>query len=131
MEYRKLLDLDPKNALALNNLAFILADTGTDPPMALAYAHRARQLVPNEPTNPLQAEEILGKLPADAFGGPRARATFHWVCGDIDSTADWIEKAIEQSDPDATLMLRLWSGRELRSTPHWARLMRKLNLPEE
>jgi tetratricopeptide (TPR) repeat protein len=49
-QYRKILELDPKSAIALNNLAFILADTGSDPTLALAYAHRARQLFPNEPT---------------------------------------------------------------------------------
>ena len=47
-QYRKMLELDPKNGIALNNLAFMLADT--DAALALAYAHRARQLFPNEPT---------------------------------------------------------------------------------
>ncbi len=46
--YRKMLELDPKNGTALNNLAFMLADS--DAALALAYAHRARQLFPNEPT---------------------------------------------------------------------------------
>jgi hypothetical protein len=27
-------------------------------------------------------------------------------------------------------MLRLWHGRDLRNTPHWTTLMRKLDLPE-
>jgi tetratricopeptide (TPR) repeat protein len=49
-QYRKILELDPKNGTALNNLAFILADTNTDPTLALAYAHRARQLFPDQPT---------------------------------------------------------------------------------
>lgn len=49
-QYRKILELDPKNGLALNNLAYILADTGADPTLALAYALRARQLYPGEPT---------------------------------------------------------------------------------
>jgi tetratricopeptide (TPR) repeat protein len=49
-EYRMILDLDPNNGLVMNNLAFLLADEGTDLDMALAYAHRARQLFPNEPT---------------------------------------------------------------------------------
>jgi len=49
-QYRKILELDPKNGIAMNNLAFILADTDTDPTLALAYALRARQLFPNEPT---------------------------------------------------------------------------------
>ena len=47
-QYRKMLELDPKNGVALNNLAFMLADT--DGALALAYALRARQLFPNEPT---------------------------------------------------------------------------------
>jgi tetratricopeptide (TPR) repeat protein len=49
-QYRKILELAPKSVTALNNLAFILADSGSDPTLALAYAHRARQLLPNEPT---------------------------------------------------------------------------------
>jgi TolB-like protein len=77
-----------------------------------------------------RAEDILQKLPADALGGPRARAAFYRICGDIDATAEWLEKAIEQRDPIAAYMPRSWYGRQLRGTPHWARLMRKLNLPE-
>ena len=41
---------DPNNASALNNLAFLLAARGGNPSLALAYAHRARQMFPNEPT---------------------------------------------------------------------------------
>ena len=53
-QYRKILELDPKSGAALNNLAYMLADT--DPTLALAYAHRARQLFPNEP----QIADTLG-----------------------------------------------------------------------
>jgi len=52
------------------------------------------------------------------------------VLGKFDVTVDWIEKGIDQHDPGAVLMPQLWYGRELRSTPRWAGLMRKLNLPE-
>jgi len=48
-EFRKILESDPNNALAMNNLAFLLADEDRDLDMALAYIHRARQLAPNEP----------------------------------------------------------------------------------
>ena len=48
--YRKILELDPNSGVALNNLAFNLADTDKDPTLALAYALRARQLFPNAPT---------------------------------------------------------------------------------
>jgi serine/threonine-protein kinase len=78
-----------------------------------------------------RAEDLLRKLhPGDAFGAPRALALYHWVLRDFDATADWFEKAIDQHDPYAAVYLRYWYGRELRSTPRWAGLMRKLNLPE-
>jgi tetratricopeptide (TPR) repeat protein len=77
------------------------------------------------------AEELLRTLqPSDAFGVPRALAVYHWVLREFDAQADWLEKAIDQHDPYGVIYLRIWYGRELRSTPHWARLMRKLNLPE-
>jgi Tfp pilus assembly protein PilF len=47
--YRKALSLDEKNRMALNNLAFILADSGNQPDEALSLAQRAVELSPNEP----------------------------------------------------------------------------------
>ena len=64
------------------------------------------------------------------FGAPRGLAIYHWVLREFDAEADWLEKAIDQHDPYGAIYLRLWYGRELRSTPRWAGLMRKLNLPE-
>jgi hypothetical protein len=52
------------------------------------------------------------------------------VLREFDADADWLEKAIDQRDAYAAGYLRLWYGRDLRSTPRWAELMRKLNLPE-
>jgi hypothetical protein len=78
-----------------------------------------------------RAKELLQKLqPADAYGVPRGLALYHWVLREFDSEADWLEKAIDHHDPNGALYPRLWYGRELRSTPRWAGLMRKLNLPE-
>jgi hypothetical protein len=78
-----------------------------------------------------RAEELLEKLrPTDAFGVPRGMAVYHWALQEFDAEADWLEKAIDQRDSYAAAYLRLWYGRELRSTPRWAGLMRKLNLPE-
>jgi tetratricopeptide (TPR) repeat protein len=45
--YEAALRLDPNNAVALNNLAFILAEHGGDLDEALTKATRARQLLPN------------------------------------------------------------------------------------
>ena len=44
--YRATLDLDPDNAVAMNNLAFLLAEGGTDLDDALRLSHRAMELVP-------------------------------------------------------------------------------------
>ena len=46
-QYRKVLELDDKNALALNQLAYLLAD-GKHPDEALKYAQMAKQLVPED-----------------------------------------------------------------------------------
>jgi hypothetical protein len=78
-----------------------------------------------------RADQLLRKLePADAFGVPLGLALYHWVLHEFDAEADWLEKAIEQRDPIGPMLLRFWYGAELRSTPRWAGLMRKLNLPE-
>lgn len=78
-----------------------------------------------------RAEEMLGRLqPTDAFGAPRGLAVYHWVLREFDAEANWLEKVIDQRDAYGAVYLRLWYGRELRSTPRWAGLMRKLNLPE-
>ncbi|MFB3826425.1 MAG: tetratricopeptide repeat protein [Bryobacteraceae bacterium] len=45
--YEQTLKLDPANAVAMNNLAFLMADAGTDLDQALTYAQRAKQLLPN------------------------------------------------------------------------------------
>jgi tetratricopeptide (TPR) repeat protein len=45
--YVATLKLDPNNGVVLNNLAFLLADTGGDLDEALTKAQRAKQLMPN------------------------------------------------------------------------------------
>lgn len=48
--YRKILELDPENAMALNNLAYALAVHQNKPAEALPLARRAVAAVPNSPT---------------------------------------------------------------------------------
>ena len=44
--YLKVIDIQPDNPVALNNLAFVIAEQGGDFDMALTYAQRAKQKVP-------------------------------------------------------------------------------------
>ncbi len=47
--YRDTLALSPNNGIALNNLAYLVAEQGGDLDVALNYARRARQAIPQEP----------------------------------------------------------------------------------
>lgn len=47
--YQKVLELQPDHPIALNNLAYILAETGGDLDQALTMAQRARQKLPQDP----------------------------------------------------------------------------------
>ena len=140
--FREVLELNPSMVLAQLALAALHASRG-ELDQALALCEKAYAVAPLpsgigllagllKRTGDMQrAEELLQKLqPADAFGIPRGLAIYHWVLQEFEAEADWLEKAIDQHDPYGALFLRLWYGRELRSTPRWAGLMRKLNLPE-
>jgi tetratricopeptide (TPR) repeat protein len=47
--YNKVLAIDPDNALALNNLAYMQADAGTNLDQAMTYAERAKKRAPENP----------------------------------------------------------------------------------
>jgi tetratricopeptide (TPR) repeat protein len=47
--YRAVLETDQQNTLALNNLAYLLANAANETDQALAYAQRARELAPKDP----------------------------------------------------------------------------------
>jgi len=144
-ENREILEFNPAIVAAQLELAAYHASLG-ELDQALANCEKAYALGPLPNVTGLlagllkrtlntgdtrRAEELLQKLqPADAYGVPRGLAIYHWALQEFDAEADWIEKSIDQRDPIAPVLVRLWYGRELRSTPRWAGLMRKLNLPE-
>jgi Flp pilus assembly protein TadD len=45
-QYEQILRLEPDNPIALNNLAYVLAEQGGDLDVALTYAQRAKQKLP-------------------------------------------------------------------------------------
>lgn len=47
--YNKVLGVDPENALAMNNLAFLNAQSGTNLDQAMTYAERAKKQFPDNP----------------------------------------------------------------------------------
>lgn len=48
-DYQQVVDADPKNAQALNNLAYLLVDYKRQPDAALSYAQKAQELAPGNP----------------------------------------------------------------------------------
>ena len=47
--YNRVLGIDPENPLALNNIAFMNAEQGTNLDQAMTFAERAKKRVPNSP----------------------------------------------------------------------------------
>ena len=77
-----------------------------------------------------RAQGLLDKLGSgQAYGTPHGLAIFYLLCSDIDRTADWVEKAIEERDPLILLSLRQPYAQPLRSSRHWPKLAKLMNLP--
>jgi TPR repeat protein len=66
-------------------------------------------------------------MPGKAYGAPLGLCYFHFLCGEIDRAADWLEKAIEQRHPAAAVIASIF----FRSTSRWPALAKLMNLPEE
>ena len=76
-----------------------------------------------------QAEALvqeMGDIPNPLWG----RAWFHLLCSEIDEGASWYEKMIETRDVFAGIYANSPYTRELRSSPHWSKLARRMNLPQ-
>jgi serine/threonine-protein kinase len=75
-----------------------------------------------------RAEALVQKLmPGETYGAPLGLCYFHFLCGEIDKAADWLEKAIEQRHPLAAII----ASEFFRSSPRWPALAKMMNLPEE
>jgi tetratricopeptide (TPR) repeat protein len=78
-----------------------------------------------------RAAETLEQLrPQDGYVDPIGPAVYHLLSGDLEATADWIEKAIEQRQPAVFFFLNAHAT-ALRSSPRWPALARMINLPSQ
>ncbi len=68
----------------------------------------------------------MGDSPTPIWG----RAWYHLLCSEIDAAAYWYEKMIDARDMFAVVYARSPYTAALRSSPHWARLARMMNLPD-
>jgi TolB-like protein len=77
-----------------------------------------------------RAEQLIEQLrPTGEYSDPIGPAIFHLLCGEMEATADWTEKAIDQRMP-AVLVFLHGHATALRSSPRWPALARMMNLPE-
>jgi tetratricopeptide (TPR) repeat protein len=77
-DYRSALALDPNNPMALNNLAFAIAETGTDLDEALTMANKAKQQLPkvdevNDTLGWIYIKKHMGDPASDIFRDLTAR----------------------------------------------------------
>ncbi len=68
-----------------------------------------------------------GESPNSVWG----RVLYHLLCSDIDAAATWYETMIERREPFAIVFNSDLITRPLRSSRHWSRLARMMNLPEQ
>ena len=143
-ELRRAVELDDNHFLTFLVLGWINASRGRIAE-ALAAAERAYSLAPwrsgaiGELAGVLvlsgnrdRAQGLLDKLGSgQAYGASHGLATFHLLCSDIDRAADWVEKAIEERDPSVLHSLRAPYAQPLRSSRHWPKLAKLMNLPPE
>ncbi len=83
-DYESALKVEPNNPVALNNLAYLLADTNGDLDLALTYATRATQRMPDHP----EVSDTLGYIYL------KKKLT--------DSALDTFRRLVEQSPGNAT-----------------------------
>ena len=140
----KVLELDPNQAVAIVSKAMILADQG-DLREALVTARRAHSIGPwlPETTGVLAAllrrngddaesESILNTMGSGGVhGDARSLALYHLLCGEVDTGADWAEKAINEYDlAMRTIYIRFVVCKQLRASHRWPKIAKMINLPQ-
>jgi len=75
--------------------------------------------------NARRADEVLQPLRSatEKYAAPRGLAVFHFLCGEIDQAADWLEKSLAERDPYGPI-LSPWF---LRSSERWPAVAKMMN----
>jgi hypothetical protein len=79
-----------------------------------------------ETESAIPLERLLDE--AQRIGDAPAHSIFHLLCGNVDQGADWAEKAIDERDLSILIYLRFVVSKNLRTSPRWPMIARKLNL---
>ena len=75
-----------------------------------------------------RAEELIremGEAPRPIIG----RVLYHVLCGDIDATAGWYERAINEREPFALVFASVPLTSDFRRSPRWPKLANMMNMP--
>jgi tetratricopeptide (TPR) repeat protein len=139
----KALELNPNLVVARVSVAHFQADWH-QLPEAVAAARKAVEVGPwyqdaratlaallhvsgaEDEALPLQQSLGSGETPGDC----RAQALYHLLRGDVDTGADWVEKAIAERDGSMMYYLQFVVCRALRASARWPKIARMVNLPD-
>ena len=141
--FRRLLQLHPAafqglmflaiNSMAQGDLAQAVVSAEQSHRMSPRHSHPAAILAALmvRTGNQGRAEELLAGLgPPMTYGVPTAMTFFYSMTGDLNSAAEWAEKAVEQRDPRIALGMLSPMMAEFRSTPGGRAIMRLMKLPD-
>jgi TolB-like protein/Tfp pilus assembly protein PilF len=137
-ELRRAVDLDERFVRATATLAAVYAQQGRFDE-ALVLAEKGHASFPRSPIvigllaallrrrgdTGRAADLMCGLRPNDAYGAPVGLAIFHGVLGELDDSAEWTGRAIEQRFPAVVHLL----GPLLSTSSRWAPLARMMRLP--
>jgi serine/threonine protein kinase/tetratricopeptide (TPR) repeat protein len=143
-EAMKALDFDGNQVVARVSVAHFHAYWG-QLDLAVAAARRAVEVGPWYPDaiatlaatlrrngEEQEAEMLYRSLGVGArYGDARAQAVYHLISGEVDTAADWVEKAIEERDHSMQYYLRFVIGRRLRVSPRWSKIAQMSNFPAD
>ena len=140
-ELRRVLELDPHLWFTHFILGLEILLQG-DVPRALPHAENAYAQAPWSPVargllaaaltlggTTARAQALLDTLKAgEVYGAPLALATYHLACLELDASADWTERAIQERHP-AIFFFLYAHAQALRCGARWPALASALNLP--